>query len=81
MAEQEQNKIKPVRRATTPTPGEVLPYCVELWDLATKSRVDRVLARAYSAMLARAIYMAAVIEQPGRRITLRHGERILADSE
>jgi hypothetical protein len=55
-----------------------LPYCVELWGAGRQS-VERVLARAVNASLAHAIFKAAQNEHPGRRITLRHGNRVLAE--
>jgi hypothetical protein len=58
---------------------EKLPYSVELWDGDGRS-VERVLARALSAPLARAIFKAALTEHPERRILLRRGLRTLADS-
>ena len=58
-------------------PAEELPYAVELWDMA-KIRIERVLGRASSATLAQAIYAAAQTEHLGRRITLRHGDQIIA---
>jgi len=42
--------------------------------------IERVLARAANALLARAIFKAAQGEHPGRRITLRRGSHIVADS-
>jgi hypothetical protein len=39
-----------------------------------------VLARAVNAQLAREIFKAAQGEHPERRITLRRGRRIVADS-
>jgi hypothetical protein len=42
--------------------------------------VERVLARAVNASLARAIFTAAQSEHPGRRIALRHGNRVLAET-
>ena len=59
---------------------EDLPYRVELWDANDRECVERVLARAFSAPLARAIFKAARTEHPERRITLRRGERMVADS-
>ena len=56
-----------------------LPYCIELWDAAAAA-VERVLARAVSAELARAIFKAARTEHPDRRITLRRGQRLISDS-
>ncbi|HEX9461841.1 MAG TPA: hypothetical protein VGB82_04515 [Alphaproteobacteria bacterium] len=57
-----------------------LPYCVELWDASGQS-VERVLARAVSAELARAIFKAACTEHPARRITLRRGTKVISDSK
>jgi hypothetical protein len=56
-----------------------LPYAIELWD-EDASEVERVLARAAKMSLARVIFTAALAEHPDRRITLRHGSRITADS-
>lgn len=57
-----------------------LPYAVELWG-ENRSAVEKVLARAFSVSLARAIFRAATEENPGRHITLRHGERVLEDND
>jgi hypothetical protein len=59
---------------------EELPYRVELWVADRAEIVERVLARAVSLQLARAIFKAAQGEYPERRITLRKGTRIVADS-
>jgi hypothetical protein len=61
-------------------PEEKLPYRIELWGADGSNRVEQVLARAVSAQLARAIFTAAKGEHPARRITLRKGNRIVADS-
>jgi len=58
-----------------------LPFCIELWDAGKADAVEKMLARATSLGLARAIFKAAGEEHPGRRITVRQGRRILADSE
>jgi hypothetical protein len=58
---------------------ESLPYKVELWD-ERRVGVQRVIARVASALLARAAFEAAVSEHVNRRITLRHGSRLIADS-
>ena len=60
--------------------AEDLPFAVELWDL-TRADVERVLARASSATLARAIYDAAQSEHIGRLITLSRDDIVLAQSE
>jgi hypothetical protein len=61
-------------------PAEDLPYRVELWRDGDGGGVERVVARAASVQLAHAIFRAVRSEHPGRRITLREGERIVADS-
>jgi hypothetical protein len=53
---------------------------VELWDAASPATVDHVLARAVDAKLAHEIFRAAKTEHPERRVTLREGSRIVADS-
>jgi hypothetical protein len=62
------------------SPAEDLPYAVELWTLS-RDAVERVLARASSASLAQAIFLAAQTEHLGRRITLRHGHEVIATRE
>jgi hypothetical protein len=59
--------------------AEKLPYSIELWDEQGRS-LQRVLARALSAVLARAIFKAAQKEHPERRILVRRGSRTIADS-
>jgi hypothetical protein len=56
-----------------------LPYRIELWG-TDEREIERVLARAFNAALARAIFKAARSEHPDRRITLRRGARVVADS-
>src|SRR5947199_136481 len=63
-----------------PIEGEDLPYRVELRDQGNQDTVERVLARAFNAPLARAIFQAAQTEHPGRRILLCRGTRVVADS-
>ena len=57
---------------------EELPYSIELWQAA--GSIERVLARAVSVHLARAVFQAVTNEHPDRRVTLRKGNRIIADS-
>ncbi len=59
--------------------AEKLPYSVELWDDG-RDALERVLARALNAQLARAIFHAAQKEHPEARILLRRGTRTIADS-
>jgi hypothetical protein len=72
-------------RATPPAaaparPAEALVYRIELWQAGQRSAVERVIALALNAQLARAIFRAAREEHPERRITLRKGNHIIADS-
>jgi hypothetical protein len=61
-------------------PHQELPYQVELRHLSDPARLERVLGRAISAQLAQAIFTAAISDHPGRRITLTHGDTLIADS-
>ncbi len=68
-------------RTGTPYRGaDELPYHIELWRHGTAEEVERVLARAANAALARSIFKAAAGEYPERRVTLRKGNRTMADS-
>lgn len=67
-------------KATAPTPPSQLAYAVELWNLP-RTAPERVIARAASASLARAIFQAACAEHFGRRLVLRRGAQILLESE
>ncbi len=58
---------------------EKLPYKVELWTLGRQT-VERVLARAASMALARAIFLAARDEYVGRYIVLRRGGKVIDES-
>jgi len=80
MTEHVQGKPKLARLGGPVGDKETLPYRIELWDAAETEVVERVLARAFNAMLARAIFAAAKREHPERRITLRRGTRLIADS-
>lgn len=68
------NRRGPARTADL---REELPYSIEMWGDAPTG-VGRIIARAQNASLARAIFKAACEENPERRLTLRHGNRILA---
>ncbi len=62
------------------TPNENdLPYRVTLW-IEENTPVAKVLARAASIVLARAIFVAALTENPGRRIVLNRGQETISDS-
>jgi hypothetical protein len=61
-------------------PPEDLPYRVDLWR-GDSGTVERVLARAASVQLAHAIFRAAREEHPERRVTLSHGQHVVADTQ
>jgi hypothetical protein len=77
--EQDQDKVVPIADQTTQ--GDMLPFRVELWRDGAGDAVERLLALAISASLGRAIFKAALTEHPNRRITLRRGTRVIADSD
>jgi hypothetical protein len=74
-----QDKAKS-RTGALSRPPEDLPYRIELWRADGAEGIERVLARALNMQLARAIFTAAQGEHPERRITLRKGNRVVADS-
>lgn len=78
MVEPEQKKHDDAAGPATAVGGNELLFRVELWR--SDSDVERVLGLASSAALARAIFQAAIAENPGRRVTLRHGDDLLEDS-
>lgn len=80
MIEQEPGKAKVLPMVTSGTQHQQLPYHVELWTRTDSNSVDRLLAQASSATLALAIFHAARSEHPDRRITLRRGGKLIADS-
>ncbi len=74
---------QPIRGAAhgaAPAPTEQLPYAVELWNL-TRTAPERIIARAASATLARAIFAAARTEHLGRKLVLRRGSQVLLESD
>jgi hypothetical protein len=80
MAQGETLRGRSSRGSGAPTQRDDLPYSVELWHEADRALIERVLARASNAALARAIFKAAQSEHPVRRITLRRGARLIADT-
>jgi hypothetical protein len=56
-----------------------LPYTVELWNMG-RSGPERIIGRAASVVLARAIFAAAQSEHLGRLIRLRRGSQVLAEA-
>jgi hypothetical protein len=77
---EKQDKASLVRAAAAAGEQESLPYRIELWHAIDDHVIERVLARACSAPLARAIFKAARTEYPDRRITLSRGKRVVAES-
>ena len=69
---------KPGRPQDPALPPDELPYRIELCH--PDGRRDRLLGRALTAPLARAIFQAAIDEHPGRRIVLRKGDNIILES-
>jgi hypothetical protein len=55
-----------------------LPYLIEIWNLP-RTQVERVMARADTLTVARALFKTAVSENPSRRIVLRQGKRTIED--
>lgn len=55
-----------------------LPYIVEIWNLP-RTHVERVIARADTILVARAVFDAAAAENPSRRVVLRQADRVLAE--
>ena len=66
------------RLGVVATQTEKLPYSIELWD-SDGHALERVLARALDAQLARAIFHAARKEHPDRRVLMRRGARTIAE--
>ncbi len=67
-------------KGVVPTSGGQLPYAVELWNLP-RTAPERVIARAASVTLARAIFAAACGEHFGRRLVLRRGNQVLMQTD
>jgi hypothetical protein len=80
MIDQDQDRAKVLRLAGYPGQPEKLSYRIELWKHGDVDTVEKVLARAMSASLARAIFKAARDEYPDRHIVLCRGTRVILDS-
>lgn len=80
------NRREGGRRDATVTPlGEArtsaeLRYVIELWTLS-RDGPERVIGRAGSMVLARAICAAAQSEHLGRKVVLRRGGKVLAQTD
>lgn len=58
---------------------DLLPFVVELWTEDGRD-VESVLARVQSGSLSNAVFNASRTDFPDRRITLRRGQKVIADS-
>lgn len=79
MSRHQMQENAPITRAPVST-SEELPYCIELRKADDPEAVEAVLARAINAELAHAIFKAVRGEHPERRIIMRKGDRIIADT-
>jgi hypothetical protein len=75
---EEEDRVIPISAAAGTTAR--LPYAVELWNLQ-RTACERIIGRAASVTLARAIFTAAQGEHLGRLIRLRRGAQVLGESE
>jgi hypothetical protein len=75
----ENGGLKPIPLGQGASPGEDLPFKIELWDQAKKA-VEQVLAVTANGSIGYAAYFAATREYPDRYITLRHKNRTVARS-
>jgi hypothetical protein len=78
MEREDEDRILPLEAPPSGSSG--LPYTIEVWDLA-RTRPDRVLGRAASMVLARAVFTAALSEHLGRKVVLRRGSKVVAQSD
>ncbi len=72
-----EDRVVPLGGSTDP--GEPLPYAVELWDVA-RLEPERVLGRAATILLANAVFAAAQADYAGRKLVLKRGDKVLAES-
>lgn len=68
MTERERQKNQLPHAGKAAAKSEILPYRIELWEADKGGTIERALARASNATLARAIFTAAQSEYPSRRI-------------
>ena len=59
--------------------ADLLPYVIELWNLP-RTAPERVLSRAASILLANAVFAAAQTEYFGRKLVLKRGDKVVAES-
>jgi hypothetical protein len=70
---------EPQSKLTTEMSEDLLPFVVELWT-DDGSEVEYILARVQTASLGHAVFIASRADLPTRRLTLRRGARVIADS-
>ena len=61
-------------------PSTELRYVIELWTLP-RDGPERIIGRAASMVLARAIFAAAQSEHLGRKVILRRGGKVIAETD
>lgn len=74
---QQDGKVTPLGEAA---PSAELRYVVELWTLP-RDGPERIIGRAASVVLARAIFAAAQSEHLGRKVVLRRGGKVLSETD
>lgn len=74
---EDESKVVPLSASAGTTIG--LAYVIELWNLP-RTAAERVIGRASSILVARAIFAAARTEHLGRRVVLRRGGQVIAES-
>jgi len=77
-ADEENGNVAPL--SGPPLEPDDLPFAVLLYDLP-RAAIERVLAKAASATLARAIFVAAQSEHLGRKIALVRAGQVISESE
>ena len=80
MSECERDTVNPWRVGGAFGRSDLLPYAIELWSAYGVDTVERILARVADIQLARAIFETARREHSDRRVTLRRGSELLADT-
>lgn len=74
---EDEDRVVPIGPATGASAQ--MPYAIELWNLP-RTEPEKVIGRAASMVLARAIFAAAQTEHLGRRLILRRGTKVVQES-
>lgn len=69
-----------IRLEAGASPSDPLPFVVELWN-RSRTAPERIVGRAANVVLARAILLAVTNEHLDRKVVLRRGAQVLAESE